>query len=340
MAPPTLSVLDLAIVGRGATPADALAASVLLAQEAERLGYHRYWVAEHHSMPGIASSSPAVLIAHLAAHTTTMRLGSGGVMLPNHSPLVVAEQFGMLEALHPGRIDLGLGRAPGTDQLTAAALRRTNRPERGDEYPRQLGELLGYFNGTFPDDHPFAPIQATPGLGYQPAIWLLGSSDSSARLAGALGLPFSFAHHFAGGNTDAAVAAYRTSFEPSAILDEPYLMLGVNVLCAPSDDEADYLAGPSALAIARLRAGRPDVYPTPEEAAAHEYSAVERATVDGFSRGHIVGSPGTVRQGIDRLVGRTDADELMITTMAHGPGDRIRSYRMVAEAMDLTVAVT
>jgi luciferase family oxidoreductase group 1 len=338
MAPPTLSVLDLAIVGRGATPADALANSVLLAQEAERLGYHRHWVAEHHSMPGIASSSPAVLIAHLGAHTTTMRLGSGGVMLPNHSPLVVAEQFGMLEALHPGRIDLGLGRAPGTDQLTAAALRRTNRPERGDEYPRQLGELLGYFNGTFPDDHPFAPIQATPGRGYQPAIWLLGSSDSSARLAGALGLPFSFAHHFAGGNTDAAVAAYRTSFEPSAVLNEPYLMLGVNVLCAPSDDEADYLAGPSALAIARLRAGRPDVYPTPEEAAAHEYSAVDRATVDGFSRGHIVGSPGTVRQGIDRLVGRTDADELMITTMAHGPEDRIRSYRMVAEAMGLTAA--
>jgi luciferase family oxidoreductase group 1 len=332
--PARLSVLDLAIVGRGSSPASALGSSRLLAQEVERLGYHRLWVAEHHNMPGIASSSPPVLIAHLAAHTTTLRLGSGGVMLPNHSPLVVAEQFGMLEALHPGRIDLGLGRAPGTDGVTAAALRRTNRLD-ADDFPRQLGELLGYFNGTMPDDHPFSKIRATPGLGYQPALWLLGSSDYSAHLAGVLGLPFSFAHHFAGGNTDAAVQVYRDAFRPSEVLSEPYLMLGVNVLCAPDDDEAHYLAGPSRLSIARLREGRPDLYPTPEEAATHTYTPSEQAAIDGFARGHVIGDPKTVRAGLEELVARTGADELMLTTMAHAPADRVRSYRLVAEALAL-----
>ncbi|WCO67293.1 LLM class flavin-dependent oxidoreductase [Iamia majanohamensis] len=336
MSRPALSILDLAVVGRGSSPADALAASTRLAQEAERLGYHRLWVAEHHSMPGIASSAPAVLIAHLAAATTHLRLGSGGVMLPNHSPLVVAEQFGMLEALHPGRIDLGLGRAPGTDQVTAAALRRTTRLGDGNEFPELLGELLGYFNGTIPDDHPFHRIRATPGLGDQPAVWLLGSSDYSARLAGRLGLPFSFAHHFAAGGTDAAVAAYRDAFQPSDVLAEPYLMLGTSVLCAPTDEEARYLAGPSRLAIVRLRQGAPDVYPTPEEAAAHDFSPAEQAAVDGFARGHVVGSPDTVREGLDALVARTGADELMVTTMAHGVDDRLRSVRMVAEAMGVT----
>ena len=291
MTGPVLSILDLSVVGRGSTPGDALAGSTRLAQEVERLGYQRMWVAEHHSMPGIASSAPAVLIAHLAASTTRLRLGSGGVMLPNHSPLVVAEQFGMLEALHPGRIDLGLGRAPGTDQVTAAALRRTTRLGDGNEFPELLGELLGYFNGTIPADHPFHRIRATPGLGDQPAIWLLGSSDYSARLAGRLGLPFSFAHHFAGSGTDAAVAAYREAFQPSEVLAEPYLMLGTSVLCAPTDEEARFLAGPGHLAITRLRQGAPDVYPTPEEAAAHEYSPAEQATIDGFTRGHVVGPP-------------------------------------------------
>lgn len=335
MSHPLLSVLDLSIVGRGSTPADALASSRRLAQEAERLGYHRYWVAEHHNMPGIASSSPPVLIAHLAAHTTSLRLGSGGVMLPNHSPLVVAEQFGMLEALHPGRIDLGLGRAPGTDQVTAAALRRSARREGGDEFPHQLGELLAYFNGTFPDDHPFRHILATPGRGYQPAIWLLGSSDYSAQMAGTLGLPFSFAHHFAAGNTDVAVATYRRTFQPSAVLDEPYLMLGVNVLCAPSNDEAQYLAGPGKLSMARLRQGRPDVYPTPEEAAAHRYSPLEAETARSWGRNHVIGTPDGVRAGLLDLADRTGADELMITTMAHSPDHRMRSYELVADVMAL-----
>ncbi len=335
---PLLSILDLAVVGRGSTPADALAASTRQAQEVERLGYHRLWVAEHHSMPGIASSAPAVLIAHLAASTTHLRLGSGGVMLPNHSPLVVAEQFGMLEALHPGRIDLGLGRAPGTDQVTAAALRRTTRLGDGNEFPELLGELLGYFTGTIPADHPFHRIRATPGQGDQPAVWLLGSSDYSARLAGRLGLPFSFAHHFAGGSTDAAVMAYRQAFQPSDVLSEPYLMLGTSVLCAPDDDEAHYLAGPSRLAVARLRQGAPDVYPTPEEAAAHDFTAAERAAIDGFTRGHVVGSPATVRDGLDALAARTGADELMLTTMAHSSEDRLRSVRLVAKVMGVVPA--
>src|SRR5436309_321230 len=232
------SVLDLVAVATGTPPAAALRATVDLAPVVERLAYHRMWVAEHHNAPGIASSSPAVLIAHLAAVTSTLRVGAGGVMLPNHAPLVVAEQFGMLEALHPGRIDLGLGRAPGTDQLTAAALRRRGLGEREDEFPQQLGELLGYFNDSFAADHPFARIHATPARGYQPAIWLLGSSDFSARLAGRLGLPFSFAHHFSGHNTDPAVEIYRRSFVPSEVLDEPYLMLGVNVVCAPDEGDA------------------------------------------------------------------------------------------------------
>jgi luciferase family oxidoreductase group 1 len=224
---PVLSVLDLAPVVLGSSPSEALANSTELAQHAERLGFARYWVAEHHNMAGIASSSPPVLIAHLAAHTTTLRLGSGGVMLPNHAPLVVAEQFGMLEALHPGRIDLGIGRAPGTDPVTAHALRRTAEGLSADEFPQQLGELLAFFNGTFPDAHPYRKITAVPGLGYQPALWLLGSSDYSAQVAGILGLPFSFAHHFSAENTMPALAAYRAAFQPSEALAEPYAMVAV-----------------------------------------------------------------------------------------------------------------
>jgi luciferase family oxidoreductase group 1 len=331
-----LSVLDLAPVGRGYSPADALASSVRLAQEAERLGYHRLWVAEHHNMPGIASSAPPVLIAHLAANTSTLRLGSGGVMLPNHSPLVVAEQFGMLEALHPGRIDLGLGRAPGTDGLTAAALRRGRTMDGDDDFPRQLAELIGYFDGaSFQSAHPFGSIHAVPARGYAPDIWLLGSSDFSAHLAGQLGLPFSFAHHFAAGNTMAAGRVYRESFRPSHVLERPYLSLGVNVVCAEDDDRAQWLAGSGALAIVRLRQGRPDVYPTPEEAAAHEYTPMEREIVRGWTSSHIVGSPDTVRAGLLDLARRTAADELMVTTMIHSPDDRLESYRLVADVMGL-----
>ena len=240
--PVPLSVLDLAPVGEGSDPATALRSSLTLAAEAERRGYRRYWVAEHHNMPGIASSAPAVLLAHAAGVTSSIRLGSGGVMLPNHASLVVAEQFGMLEALHPGRIDLGIGRAPGTDQLTALALRRSRRGLDADDFPDQLVELMGYFDGRFPEGHPFRSITAVPGLGYRPALWLLGSSDYSARAAGALGLPFSFAHHFAAANTLPALAAYRGAFRPSEDLAAPYVMLGVNVVAAETDERARFLA--------------------------------------------------------------------------------------------------
>jgi luciferase family oxidoreductase group 1 len=330
-----LSVLDLAPVGVGSSPAEALARSASLARVVEQLGYRRFWVAEHHNMPGIASSSPAVLLAHVAAATTTIRVGSGGVMLPNHAPLVVAEQFGMLEALHPGRVDLGLGRAPGTDQVTASALRRTSSLQESDDFLGQLGDLLGFFTGSFPDDHPYRRITAVPGLGYQPKLWLLGSSDYSAQVAGLLGLPFSFAHHFAAGNTRPALAAYRAAFRPSGELDEPYAMLGVAVLCAPTDAEAQWLAGPGRLAFLRLRQGRPGLYPTPDEAAAHPYTEFEREMIRGWTASHVVGSQATVREGLESLLDQTGANELMITTMAHGFEDRVRSYELVAEAVAL-----
>lgn len=329
-----LSILDLAPVSSGSTPADALRSSIELAQLADQLGFGRYWVAEHHNMPGIASSSPAVLIAHIAQASERIRVGSGGVMLPNHSSLAIAEQFGMLEALHPGRIDLGLGRAPGTDGLTARALRRGIANEGPDDFPRQLAELYGYFTGSFAETHPFGTIHAVPARGYLPDIWLLGSSDYSATLAGHNGLPFAFAHHFAGGNTVAAVNAYRSHFEPSGRLEAPHLALGVNVVCADTDEHAQYLAGSGALAIARLRQGRPSVYPTPEEAAAHEYTPMEREIVRGWTSSHVIGSPETVRQGLLDLVARTGADELLITTNMHSSADRRHSFRLVADVMD------
>ena len=332
---PQLSVLDLSPVSSGSTPADALHASIDLARHVEQLGYVRHWVAEHHNMPGIASSSPAVLIAHLAAATSTIRVGSGGVMLPNHPPLVVAEQFGMLEALHPGRIDLGLGRAPGTDRLTAAALRRGR--ESDENFPEQLAELVGYFDGSYREQHPFGTIHATPARGYRPDIWLLGSSDFSAHLAGQLGLPFAFAHHFAGGNTMPAIETYRSAFRPG-VLERPYLSLGVNVVCAPTDDEARWLAGSGSLAILRLRQGRPDVYPSPEEAAEYPYSPMELETVRSWTANHLIGSPETVRAGIEALAARTGVDELMITTNVHAPADRLRSYSLVADVMQLAPA--
>lgn len=328
-----LSVLDLSPVGEGSSPADALRASLVLAAEAERLGYRRYWVAEHHNMPGIASSSPAVLLAHAASVTSTIRLGSGGVMLPNHASLVVAEQFGMLEALHPGRIDLGIGRAPGTDQLTARALRRSARPPAADDFPDQLMELMGYFSGAFPEGHPFGAVTAVPGLGYRPDLWLLGSSDYSARAAGLLGLPFSFAHHFSPANTEPALAEYRAAFRPSEHLSEPHVMLGVSVLCAATDEEARWLAGSGALAFLRLRSGHPGRYPTPEEAAGYRYTPQEREFVRAWTSSHVVGTPAAVRAGLAELADRTGADELMVTTLTHSPAARLDSYRLVAEAM-------
>jgi luciferase family oxidoreductase group 1 len=336
--PVPLSVLDLAPVGDGFSPAQALRNSLELVAEVERLGFVRYWVAEHHNMPGIASSSPPVLIAHLATASSTIRVGSGGLMLPNHSPLVVAEQFGMLEALHPGRIDLGIGRAPGTDQLTALALRRSVDALAAEDFPEQFEELMGYFSGVMPEGHPFRRITAVPAQGYRPAVWLLGSSDFSARMAGLLGLPFSFAHHFAGGNTEPAVAVYRSAFRPSDDLAEPYVMLGVAVVCAETEERAQWLAGPSRLAFLRLRSGRPGPYPRPEEAADYRFTPSERDLVKGWTSTQVVGTPSTVRARLEELVARTGANELMVTTMVHGHADRLESYRLLAGAAELPMA--
>lgn len=323
-----LSVLDLAPVTVDSTPAAALANSIDLAQHVERLGYNRHWVAEHHNMAGIASSSPAVLIAHLATATSTMRIGAGGVMLPNHASLTVAEQFGMLEALHPGRIDLGLGRAPGTDPVTAAALRRTPMTQK-DEFPEQLSDLLAYFEGSHPKIH------AVPAQGYRPEMWMLGSSDYSAQVAGMIGMPFSFAHHFSSANTAQALTAYREAFRPSAQLEQPYAMIGVAVICTPEADEAKFLSGPSALSMLRLRQGRPVQMSSPEEVADHEFTGQELAFIEQWQRPLVLGDPMAVREQLEELVERYRVDELMITTMVYDHAHRLRSYELVADAWQL-----
>jgi luciferase family oxidoreductase group 1 len=315
------SVLDLAPVVSGSTSGQALRNTLDLARHAERLGYHRYWLAEHHTMPGIASSATAVLIGQVAAATSTMRVGSGGVMLPNHAPMVVAEQFGTLEALYPGRIDLGLGRAPGTDQATARALRRSADALSVDDFPEQVIELRNYFG---------ADSKVTPAAGNEPPIWLLGSSGYSARLAGLLGLPFAFAHHFSAENTVPALALYRDSFRPGA-LDEPYSMIGVSVTAAGTDERARELAAPQALSFLRLRQGRPGLLPTPEATAAHPYTPLERQMIDARLADQVMGGPETVRKQLDALIDRTAVDEVMVVTQVFDHADRLKSYDILAD---------
>jgi luciferase family oxidoreductase group 1 len=323
-----MSILDLVPVGEGADAVEAVQASLELARHADHLGFTRYWLAEHHNMPGIASSAPAVMIGAVAAATRDIRVGSGGVMLPNHAPLVVAEQFGTLAALHPGRIDLGLGRAPGTDQHTAAALRRAANPS-ADDFPEQLGELGSFLAGEWPAGHPYSRISAVPHASSQPVIWLLGSSLYSAELAGLLGMPFAFAHHFSAANTMPALARYRESFRPGRVLDEPYAMVTVSVICAPSDEEADRIALPAALSFLRLRQGRPGPLPSPETAAAHQWTPLEREFVEQRRDGQAIGSPETVERELTGLLTATQADELMITTLVHSAADRLRSTELV-----------
>ncbi|RKR87096.1 luciferase family oxidoreductase group 1 [Micromonospora pisi] len=321
-----LSVLDLAPVAAGTTAGQALRHTTELARRTEELGYQRFWVAEHHNMPAIASSAPPVVIAHLAAATSTIRVGSGGVMLPNHAPLVVAEQFGTLEALHPGRIDLGIGRAPGTDQVTALALRRTMDGLSAENFPQELADLVNYFTGERP-----GPITASPGKGDMPAVWLLGSSGFSAQLAGMLGLPFSFAHHFSSTNTLPALALYRQHFRPSQWLKEPYAMVAVNAICADTDEQAQWLAGPAGLSFLKLRSGRPEPLATPEEAAAYPYTEIERQFTRDRMHGQAMGSPETVRRQLSALLEQTQADELMLTAMVYDIEARVRSFELIAE---------
>ena len=323
------SVLDLSNVAQGATVADALHRSRELAQHAERLGYRRYWLAEHHNMPGIASAATAVVIGHVAAGTTTIRVGAGGVMLPNHAPLVIAEQFGTLEALFPGRIDLGLGRAPGTDQVTSRALRRGSDTSV-DRFPQDVVELQEYFEPVRPGQ----AVQAVPGAGLAVPIWLLGSSLYSAQLAAALGLPFAFASHFAPDHLEEALALYRGEFQPSATLERPYAMAALPVFAADTDAAAERLFTSLQQHFLHLRRGRPGLLPAPVDSMDGLWSMPERAGVLHAFREAVVGSAETVRAGIEALVKRTGIDELLVTAAIHDQAARLRSFEIVAQVRE------
>jgi luciferase family oxidoreductase group 1 len=303
-----------------------------LAQALDRLGYTRLWYAEHHNMPGIATTTPEILIAHVGPATTRIRLGAGGVMLPNHSPLKVAESYRLLEALHPGRIDLGIGRAPGTDGLTALALRRSREALTADDFLDELAELLAWGKGRFPEKHPFAAIRAMPDDQPLPPIFLLGSSDYSAKLAAKMGVGFAFAGHFSPDPPEGAMHAYRRGFEAGGALAEPQAILALSVFCADTEDEARRMASSMLLSFVRLRTGRPTRMPSPEEAMAHVFSPDERAIASFFEKLVIVGAPEQVRAKIEAAVERTEADEVMIATHAFDAKARVRSYELVAEA--------
>jgi luciferase family oxidoreductase group 1 len=301
---------------------------VALARLADRLGYTRYWLAEHHGMPGIASSAPEILIEHLASATTRIRVGSGGIMLPNHAPLRVAEAFHTLEALHPGRIDLGIGRAPGTDPATSQAL----RPFDAAQYGEQLAELLALSGGTFPEGHPFQRVRVVPSDVALPPIWLLGSSGGSARLAGSLGAGYAFARHFSPAPPAPAIAAYRESFRASASHAVPHVILGVAVVCADTDEHAEYLAGSLGLMWVRLQRGEFAPLPSAEEAAAYPYTPHERLVVERYRSLLVVGGPARVRAEVEALAADAGADEVMITTNLPDAAERLRSYELVAGA--------
>ena len=324
-----LSILDLAPVTVGSTPAQTFANTLDLARNAERLGYRRFWLAEHHNMPGIASAATAVLIGHVAGGTSSIRVGAGGIMLPNHAPLQVAEQFGTLGALYPGRIDLGLGRAPGTDQAATRALRRYY--QGAEEFPADVVELLRYFEPAQEGQ----AVQAVPGAGIEVEAWILGSSLFGAQLAAALGLPYAFASHFAPAALDDALAVYRRTFKPSARLDKPHVMLALNVVAADTDAEARRLFTTQQQAFVNLRRGRPGLVPPPlasAEAMDAYCTPAERAGVDAALACAVVGSPDTVRTGLRAFVERYQPDELMLTANVFDHASRLKSFELAAAA--------
>lgn len=320
------SILDLAPIVKGGTPAQALANTLNLAQRAERLGYRRFWLAEHHNFTGIASAATSVVIAHVAGGTSTIRVGAGGVMLPNHSPLVIAEQFGTLEALHPGRIDLGLGRAPGTDPVTTRALRR-DREDSVDSFPRDVQELQAYFQPAQPGQK----VRAVPGEGLNVPIWLLGSSLFSARLAAALGLPYAFASHFAPDELERALEIYRREFRPSESLQQPYAMAGLNIFAAETDAEAQRLFTSLQQQFLNLQRGAPGPIDAPVDTMEGRWSRMEAAWVERALQESVVGSPETVRRGLEAFLERTQVDEIMATASIYDHAARVRSFEMVAE---------
>jgi luciferase family oxidoreductase group 1 len=320
-----LSVLDLVAVAEGATPREALRDSLDLARHAERLGYQRFWVAEHHNMAGIASAATAVVIAHLAAGTSTIRVGAGGIMLPNHSPLVIAEQFGTLESLHPGRIDLGLGRAPGADMRTFGAMRRD--PRSSEAFPQDVQELQALLAPVRPGQM----LQAVPGGGTEVPLWILGSSLFGAQLAALLGLPYAFASHFAPAALMQALEVYRSRFQPSAQLDHPHAMVAVNVFAADTDAEATRLFSTLQQAFTNLRRGRPGKYQPPIDDIDEFWTPMERAQAEQMLALSVVGSRETVDAGLREILRETQADELMIVSAIHDQQARVHSYEIVAE---------
>ncbi|HLS18477.1 MAG TPA: LLM class flavin-dependent oxidoreductase [Paracoccaceae bacterium] len=321
------SILDLAPVPEGSAPADTFRESVALARHAEALGYHRYWLAEHHNMPGIACSATVVLIGHIAAATSRIRVGSGGIMLPNHAPLVVAEQFGTLATLFPDRIDLGLGRAPGTDMPTARALRRGMGG--ADNFPSDVQEVMGYLG----EPQPGALVRAIPGEGTNVPVWILGSSLFGAQLAAHLGLPYAFASHFAPAALDHALAVYRETFRPSMYLDQPYFMLALNVHAADTDEEAVRIRTSQQLAFAAIRTGRPGRLPAPVERIEDHLDPMTLAAVSEALKVSVTGSPESVRKGLEALLSRYRPDEVIFAGHIHDPAARMRSYEIAAEVM-------
>ncbi|SDX08118.1 LLM class flavin-dependent oxidoreductase [Roseicitreum antarcticum] len=321
------SLLDLSPIPEGNTAAEALAATADLARAAERAGYHRYWLAEHHNMPGIASAATAVVIGHVAAATKTIRVGAGGIMLPNHAPLVIAEQFGTLATLFPGRIDLGLGRAPGTDMATARALRRHMAPD--DSFPQDVQELIGYFG----DSSDATPVRAIPGTGTEVPVWILGSSLYGAQLAAYLGLPYAFASHFAPAMLEDAIDTYRRTFRPSARLDRPHVMIAAGVCAAQTDAEAAYLRSSQILAFARLRQGRPGKLPRPVKDVTAEVPAPVMAQVGQALACSATGSATTVRSQLRMIIDTFQPDELMVTGMIHDHAARVRSFEIAADVL-------
>lgn len=330
-----LSVLNLSPVDSGSTGAQALRNTIDLARHADKLGYKRYWLAEHHNTVSLVSSAPEILIGHVADATTNIRVGSGGIMLPNHAPLKVAETFRVLEALHPGRIDLGIGRAPGTDRIAALALRGTEEALGADEFPELLAELLAFTGGQFPEHHPFRSVKATPDDVDLPPIWLLGSSGYSAQAAAQLGLGFAFAHHINPVAALPAIQLYRDNFMPSVYLKEPHIILATSVICAETDEHAEYLASSMRLAWTRMQSGKSAPIPSPEEASAYHYNSLELAHMQSYRARQTLGSPTTVKARLLELVDQTGANELMITTLIYGHENCVRSYELLAEAFEL-----
>lgn len=330
-----LSVLDVSPVSSGSSGAQALRNTLDLARLTDQLGYERYWLAEHHNLPLIASSAPEVMIGHVANVTERIRVGAGGIMLPNHAPLKVAETFRVLEALHPRRIDLGIGRAPGTDPVTATALRRSRDGLEAEDFPQQFGELLAFSGDGFPEGHPFRSVVAIPNDVGLPPIWLLGSSGYSAKAAGEMGLGYAFASHFSPADPAPAMHAYRQSFEPSRTFERPSAVLAVAVVCAETDERAEQVASSMELAWVRMRSGNPSPLPSPEEARAHPYTPAERVLAEAYRSMQVVGGPSSVRAGIEELADRTAADEVMVTTNVYDHAERLRSYELLAEVFGI-----